>query len=140
MGKRESKLRQTKAEKGNFSRLVGKVKKKGKNKGQLPSMIKKTGGGSKRVEAHGFDLTNCQRPHLEKMPPEVLQQMSFVRGQGRNGNKQQLIDGLLGFKIKIQTREVREMLYAQYLGRCATVYADSRFGAMQTTLDRFPPT
>jgi hypothetical protein len=41
--------------------------------------------------------------------------MSMVRGQGRQGNKQQLINGLLGFKMKIQTRDVREHLYAQYL-------------------------
>ena len=134
MGKRESKLRQAKAEKGSFSRLVGKVKKKGKHKGKLPNSIKK-GGGGKRVEAHGFDLTNCSRPHLEKMPPEMLAQMCFVRGEGRHGNKQQLIDGLLKFKVKIQTREVREMLYAQYLARCAKVYSDSSFGARGSVLD-----
>jgi hypothetical protein len=44
-----------------------------------------------------------------------LRAMSMVRGQGRQGNKQQLINGLLGFKMKIQTRDVREHLYAQYL-------------------------
>eukprot|EP01050_Picozoa_sp_SAG11_P047236 SAG11_NODE_24629_length_370_cov_1.140221_1_plen_31_part_10 len=31
MGKRERSLRQAKSEKGNFSKIVGKVKKKGKN-------------------------------------------------------------------------------------------------------------
>ena len=41
--------------------------------------------------------------------------MSFVRGGGKQGNKQQLINGLLGFKLKIQERDVREHLYAQYL-------------------------
>lgn len=138
MGKREGKLRQVKAEKTNFSRLVGKVKKKGKNKGALPSTIKNkksSGGSGKRVEAYGFDLTNCQRPHLEKIPPDVLQQMCFVRGQGRNGNKQQLIESLLAFKIRIQTREVREMLYAQYLARCSKVYSNSTFSARGSVLE-----
>ena len=46
---------------------------------------------------------------------EDLRAMSFVRGEGRQGNKQQLINGLLGFKMKIQKRETREHLYAQYL-------------------------
>ena len=36
MAKRERKQRQAKAEKGNFQRLVGKVKKKGKHKGKMP--------------------------------------------------------------------------------------------------------
>ena len=83
-----------------------------------------------------------------------LRGMSFVRGEGRQGNKQQLINGLLGFKMKIQKREVREHLYAQYLAvrgnsdhfatcasicilstvapcvqRCAKVYEQSAFAA-----------
>eukprot|EP01043_Picozoa_sp_COSAG02_P013494 COSAG02_NODE_540_length_20599_cov_14.046339_16_plen_74_part_00 len=52
---------------------------------------------------------------LRAAQEEDLRAMSFVRGEGRQGNKQQLINGLLGFKMKIQKRETREHLYAQYL-------------------------
>ncbi len=53
--------------------------------------------------------------------------MSFVRGEGRQGNKQQLINGLLGFKMKIQKRETREHLYAQYLAVCRNFKTRSAF-------------
>ena len=140
MGKKERHARTAKAEKSSFSKLHNKIRKKGKNKGKLPQSAKSQ---RKRVEQYGFDLTQAARPQLEKLPVRVntsihtvctccaiinsgcyllvhlqeddLRAMSFVRGEGRQGNKQQLINGLLGFKMKIQKREVREHLYAQYL-------------------------
>lgn len=55
--------------------------------------------------------------------------MAIVRGEGRHGNKQQLIGRLLAFKPKIEKREVREHLYAQYLARCSKMYEESAFSA-----------
>jgi hypothetical protein len=127
MGKKEKKARQAKAERGNYSKLINKVRKKGKNRGKLPQSLKSR--GKLRAERHGFDLTGMARPELERLGEEELRQMSFVRGQGKVGNKNRLIDVLLGFKLKIQKREVREGLYAQYLARCAKEYADSEFSA-----------
>jgi len=131
MGKSERNHRAAKAQKSSYSRMQNKIKKKGKHKGMLPQSLKKV---QKRVEEHGFDLTNCNVRVLEKTPEEVLRQMSFVRGQGKHGNKQQLIKTLLSFKLKIEDRDVREGLYAQYLARCAKVYEHSSFAARGNVL------
>lgn len=69
MAKKERLARTAKAQKSSFSNLQNKIRKKGKNKGMLPSSIKaQQGGKKKRVEKYGFDLTQCQRAQLEKMP------------------------------------------------------------------------
>ena len=69
MGKKEKNARVAKAEKSSFSKLNNKIRKKGKNKGMLPSSAKSQ---RKRVEQYGFDLTQAARPQLEKLPVRVL--------------------------------------------------------------------
>ena len=69
MGKKERNARVAKAEKSSFSKLNNKIRKKGKNKGLLPSSAKSQ---KKRVEQYGFDLTQAARPQLEKLPVRVL--------------------------------------------------------------------
>jgi hypothetical protein len=133
MGKQMKAARQAKAEKGNYGKLVNKVRKKGMHKGRLPQSLKR--GSQQKTERFGFDLTGITRPQLEKLGEDELRQMSTVRGQGgRSSKKNSLIDSLLGFKAKIQTREVRESLYAQYLVRCAQEYQGSPFAARGSVL------
>ena len=127
MGKKEKMARQAKAEKGNYRKLINRVRKKGKHKGRLPQTIKAS--RQQQGERFGFDLTGISRPELERLPEDELRQMSFVRGQGKTGKKNDLIEKLLGFKGIILQRPTREALYAQYLVRCAKEYAGSPFSA-----------
>ena len=119
--------RQAKAEKGNYRKLINRVRKKGKHKGKLPQTLKSH--RHLRGERFGFDLTSIFRPELERLHEDELRRMSFVRGQGKTGKKNDLIEKILGFKGIIVQRPRREALYAQYLVRCAQEYTDSPFSA-----------